>query len=84
MLNGESISAFNNVTLAPLSIDAVVKKIDQLVNERATRLHHYSGTREITYLELARELAVELGVSFDLVREVSLEPEDRIRYTSLR
>ena len=84
LLNGEPISAFKNVTLAPLKIEEVVEKIDQLVNDRSTRIHHLSGARDITYVDFAREFAVELGVSSELVEEVSLEPRKNIRYTSLK
>jgi len=83
LLRGEPIEAFSNVTFAPLDVAQVIRKIDELVAERSASIHHLSGSKDISYVTFAKQLALDLGASPGLVREVRVEPKERTVYASL-
>ena len=66
---GESIFAFNNMTLSPINIDDVVNKIDILVNQKATGIFQLSGNRDISFFEFARRFARDNGYSSNLIKK---------------
>ena len=83
LLQGELIEAFINATLAPLALEQVIRKIDYLVRNECLALHHLSGVADVSYVDFAKNLAEELGVSTDRIQAVSVEPRSRRSYTTL-
>lgn len=83
LLRGEPIEALSNVTFAPLDVAQVVRKIDELVGECSASIHHLSGPKDISYVFFAKQLALDLGASPSLVREVRVDPKERTVYASL-
>ena len=69
--NGKPISAFRDMTLSPISINDVIKKINSLIRQKATGIFQLSGAQDITYLEFARTFAKKHGYSPHLVKEGS-------------
>ena len=67
--NGKVIHAFTDMSLSPVYIDQVVKKIDKLVHEQASGIFQLSGERDISYYDFARRFADEKGYSPELVRK---------------
>ncbi len=71
LLCDKAIRAFNDMTLAPVPIDLVSAAIARLLQERSRGIYQLSGPRDVTYAEMARHLANELGVSPNLVEPIS-------------
>ena len=71
LAGGSPIFAFTDMTLSPIDIDKVVKKIDILVMQKATGIFQLSGDRDISYFEYAQEFAESNGYSRDLVKKDS-------------
>ena len=69
--NSKSISAFMDMTLSPVNIIDVIKKIDLLVSQKQTGIYQLSGENDINYFEYARNFAEENGFSPDLVKKDS-------------
>lgn len=70
---GESVEAFSDSYLSPLSLDYVVNSLLVIESSRIGGIFHLSGSAELSYAEFARRLAEKLGVSEDLVRETILK-----------
>lgn len=51
---GQSIEAFTDMYLAPISIEKVVKRIDYLVHNRETGIFHLSGKKDVSYYSFAK------------------------------
>jgi dTDP-4-dehydrorhamnose reductase len=85
---GEPVRAFHDMTVAPVPIEMVTNAIAVLLGDRARGVFQLSGPRDLTYVELALELARKLAVTNALVEPTSacsagLPPAATPRYTSL-
>ena len=52
---GNTIDAFINVRIAPVSLEEVVLKINKIINNKKYGLFHLSSQKDITYYEFALE-----------------------------
>jgi dTDP-4-dehydrorhamnose reductase len=68
---GGPVEAFDDLVLAPLTLDEVVRAIRQVIDRRLTGVVHLSGLADVTYAEFAKAMAVSLGRSPDVVRSTS-------------
>ena len=69
--NGQPIFAFKDMTLSPVNIDDVIKKIDRLVKDKATGIFQLSGDTDKSYYKFAQEFAKRKGYSSNLVKKDS-------------
>ena len=67
--NGKVIHAFDDMTLSPVDIDSVVKKINKLVHEQGSGIFQLSGEKDISYYDFARRFVEENGYSPELVKK---------------
>ena len=67
---GERIEAYVNLNLAPVRIEDVVLKIDELLKAKEPSIARFAASEEISYFMFAKEMARELGVDPCLVRGV--------------
>ena len=51
---GQSIEAFTDMYLAPISLEKVVKRIDHLVQNKETGIFHLSGEKDVSYYSFAK------------------------------
>lgn len=68
---GRSISAFGDMTLAPVPIGLVSMAVGGLLRDRAAGIFQLTGPRDATYADVARFLAARIGVDPSLVNETS-------------
>jgi dTDP-4-dehydrorhamnose reductase len=69
--NGRSIRAFGDMRVAPVPVALVSQAIAALLADRATGIFQLSGPRDVTYADVARELARRLAADERLVEPVS-------------
>ena len=69
--NGQPIFAFKDMTLSPVNIDDVIKKIDRLVKDKATGIFQLSGGTDKSYYKFAQEFAKRKGYPSNLVKKDS-------------
>lgn len=69
---GQSIEAFTNMSIAPITQETVVARIDKLVHKRETGIFHLSGESDISYYEFAKKFALNLNCNIDLVKAVQV------------
>lgn len=67
---GERIEAYVNLNLAPVRIEDVVFKIDELLKAKEPSIFRFAASEEISYFMFAKEIARELGVDPCLVSGV--------------
>jgi dTDP-4-dehydrorhamnose reductase len=67
----EHIEAFFDLRLSPVSLDYAVSSLLAVARRREGGIFHFSGDDELSYSELARELAARLDVSESLVMPVA-------------
>jgi dTDP-4-dehydrorhamnose reductase len=70
---GESVEAFLDFFLSPVSLKYVVDSLLVVERLRIGGIFHLSGSTELSYAEFARRLAEKMGVSAALVRETTVE-----------
>jgi dTDP-4-dehydrorhamnose reductase len=70
MRSGESIEAFSDLYLSPVSLAFICRGLHQIAQARLPGIFHLSGEAELTYADFARLLADHLGVARDLVHPV--------------
>jgi dTDP-4-dehydrorhamnose reductase len=68
---GKPIRAFYDMTLAPVPIDLVCMAILALMDDRACGVFQLTGPSDVSYVDMARFLAVRLGVDLELVCAMS-------------
>lgn len=68
LLQGESISAFSDMRVAPVSETDTARLFLQLARDKVAGLYHFSSKNDISYYELARIGAKALGVDPALVQ----------------
>lgn len=82
------ITPFNDLYLAPVTVDLVARIAVHIADERAAGIYHCTGSEDRTYVELADILAASMGCDPALVQAISCEAAAmpaaaRPRYTSL-
>lgn len=71
LLSGEPFQAFDDMTFAPVPIGLAVRAVTALLEDKKPGVFQLSGPRDVTYAEVGRHFAKELGVSPDLIQPVS-------------
>ena len=79
---GQPIEAFSDMNIAPISLEEVVQRIDQLVRNQETGIFHLSGERDVSYYEFAQRIALNLNSNIELVRAVQVGRHS-LQFTSL-
>jgi len=69
--NGDEVDAFNDVRLSPISLKYVCESLLRIAEIGATGIFHLSGDTELTYTELAGQLASRLNIPQCRIRPVS-------------
>lgn len=72
LCRGENIYPFLDLRISPVSLSYVVDGLVELGVGRQNGVFHLSGERDVTYADLARELAVVWGYSSGRVRPVTI------------
>lgn len=85
---GRPVQAFRDMNLAPVPIGMAASSILHLMEDRRPVVAQLSGPRDVSYAELARVLAQEIGADPDLVEPVSardagMPPGSTPRHTTL-
>ena len=70
LAEGETIEAFKDVTVSPVSLAYAVDGIAKVGDTALGGVFHLSGAREWTYFEFATAFAMACGADTDLVRPV--------------
>jgi dTDP-4-dehydrorhamnose reductase len=65
--NRESVVAFNDVHIAPVSLSFAVTALHRIGAEKRTGVHHLSGRDDVSYLVFAKAIAAKLGAATELV-----------------
>ena len=66
---GQPIRAFSDMTMAPVETTMVCDTIAMLMKDGARGIFQLTGPRDLSYLEIGRHIAAELGVNRSLVAE---------------
>ena len=64
---GQPIRAFSDMTMAPVETAMVCDAIAMLMKDAAPGVFQLTGPRDVSYLEIGRHIAAELGVARSLV-----------------
>lgn len=88
LLAGETIEAFDDMPISPIAFDKVIVASERIGRARAAGVWHLGGPRDVPYFEIARHLAVRLGVDPALVlpanaAHAGIPPEERPAHTAL-
>lgn len=88
MSRGEKVTAFNDLSIAPISLADAVKAIIVTSDDPGSGIYQYSSSKDVSYAEVARHFARRLGAPLDRVIErravESGVPAEEIRkYSSL-
>jgi dTDP-4-dehydrorhamnose reductase len=84
----EPITAFSDLHIAPISLDVATAAMLAVAEDRGAGVYQMSGTKDVSYYDIAMHLARATGCPADLVRsklaiEAGLPGEDIARYTTL-
>jgi cupin fold WbuC family metalloprotein len=71
LLSSKPIQAFDDMTVAPVPVALTTAAIAALLNHRLPGVYQLTGPRDVSYAEIGRHLAGELGMSPELVEPVS-------------
>jgi dTDP-4-dehydrorhamnose reductase len=71
LLSGKPIRAFDDMTVAPVPVELATAAIGALLKQRLPGVYQLTGPRDVSYTEIGRRLAGELGVSPGLVEPFS-------------
>lgn len=71
LLSGKSIQAFDDMAVSPVPIEHAIIAITSLLRNRLPGVYQLTGPRDVTYAEIGRHIAGELGVSPNLIEPVS-------------
>ena len=64
----EEIHPFSDMLLAPVDIDIVLERINDLVSKRDTGIYHLASGVDITYEELSRNLCSSISGDQRLIK----------------
>jgi dTDP-4-dehydrorhamnose reductase len=86
---GQSIEAYTDMYLAPISLEKVVKRIDQLVHNQETGIFHISGEEDISYYSFAQSYFSNIPNADKLIQKSTCSKANSLgiqfpRYTSLQ
>ena len=70
---GESVEAFDDLIFAPLPLQAVLGALHDIGSKKRAGIFYLSGTRDISYYEIAQKLAAKIGADAKLVRAISAQ-----------
>lgn len=70
--DGAEAEAFDDMTLAPLPVRVVCELAARILDARASGIFHASGDTDLSYYDLARQLAARMGVDADQVKATSV------------
>ena len=73
---GTPIHAFEDMVAAPVPVDLASAAIGALLQDKAAGIYQLTGPRDVSYAEIGRRLADELGFSTELVKSVSAYSAD--------
>ncbi len=68
---GDAIRPFSDMVVAPVSMDIVRQSLARMAEVQCGGIFHLSGSRDVTYAELASYAAKRMGVSETLVCPIS-------------
>ncbi len=68
---GETVEAFDDLIFAPLPLQAALGALYDIGRKKREGIFHLSGTRNISYYEIAQKLADKIGVDTNLIKPVS-------------
>ncbi len=68
---GQKVKAFSDMTLAPVSVDIVSSAIALVLRDQIPGIYQLSGPRDVSYADVARFLAQQIGASEELVEPIS-------------
>lgn len=68
--SGSKIFAFDNVLVAPISIDYCNSFIEGLLLSNQTGIFHAAPTRALTYYDIANYITLKLGLDTNMVRPI--------------
>jgi dTDP-4-dehydrorhamnose reductase len=71
LLRGETITAFDDLVMAPIAIAKIVTGLKELGSKRASGIWHLCGREDLSYFDAAEHLACRLGARASLVRRAS-------------
>jgi len=71
LADGKPIFAFMDMTLSPINMNDVIKKLDLIVRKKAEGIYQLSAGNDISYYEFAQEFAKKYGYSSELVKKDS-------------
>jgi dTDP-4-dehydrorhamnose reductase len=71
LARGEPISAFSDMSVAPIQIASVTSAISSLLSEQASGIFQLTGPRDVSYADVGHFLAGKLGVDPSLVQATS-------------
>jgi dTDP-4-dehydrorhamnose reductase len=71
LIGGQVIHPFAEMPVAPVTVDFAVAALGAVGNAKATGIFHVSASHDITYADVARTIALKLGVPRGLVQPVT-------------
>ncbi len=74
------IQPFSDMVVAPVSLNHAVNVLCRLVDAQAKGIFHVSGPEDVTYADIAKQLAKQLGCSRDLVQPVKSDVQEGDRF----
>ena len=86
---GQSIEAYTDMYLAPISLEKVVERIDQLLQNQETGIFHISGEEDVSYYNFANSYFSDIPNADKLIQKSTFSKADSLvmqfpRYTSLQ
>ena len=66
----EICQPFIDLVISPISINYAIAGLREIASQKTGGIFHLSGAQDITYADLAKKIAFNMGVSLNLVRPV--------------
>jgi dTDP-4-dehydrorhamnose reductase len=79
---GQPIEAFADMNIAPIFLEDVVARIDNLIQNRETGIFHLSGERDVSYYEFAKNYFKSIPNAKFLIKKSYMKNSQTIRSTS--
>jgi len=71
LLSGKPVRVFDDMTVAPVPVELATRAIGSLLRNKVPGVYQLTGPRDVTYSEVGRYLAAELGANPELVEPIS-------------
>ena len=71
LLSGKPIQVFEDMTVAPVPVELAIGAIRALLRNKVRGVYQLTGPRDVTYSEVGRYFATELGANPELVEPIS-------------